>query len=106
MTTTTMKLAKNDVPFSVTVGGGPLPEYVEIAFSTTGFEGGNGSLHELTLTWGAGSFEPEILHYPNGLVSGARFKVGGDWELEGMLDALIALGDHLRIYRQNSGRSL
>ena len=33
MTTTTMKLAKNDVPFSVTVGGGPLPEYVEMTLS-------------------------------------------------------------------------
>jgi len=41
---------KNDVPFSVTVGGGPLPEHMEIEFSTSGFEGGNGSTHELVFT--------------------------------------------------------
>lgn len=105
-------LSKNDVPFAVTVGGGPLPEYVEASFNTSGFEGGNGSTHELTLTWGAGSFEPEILRWPTtGEASGVRLQVHGDWELEGMLDALIALGDHLRVYRdvvldRKPGRSL
>lgn len=96
---TTTKPIKNDVPFVVTVGGSALPEHMQISFNTSGFEGGDGSTHELTLTWGAGCFEPEILHYPNGLVSGVRLQVQGDWELEGMLDALIALGDHLRVYR-------
>lgn len=94
-------LIKNDVPFAVTVGGGPLPEHMQVSFETSGFEGGNGSTHELTLAWGGGGFEPEITHYPGGGISGVRLKVQGDWELEGMLDALIALGDHLRIYRQN-----
>jgi hypothetical protein len=91
---------KNDVPFAVTVGGGPLPEQMEIEFSTSGFEGGNGSTHELVFTWGGGGFEPEIA------ANGLRLKVQGDWELEGMLDALISLGEHLRLYRQNVGRSL
>ena len=106
MTTIAEKI-KNDVPFAVTVGGGPLPEHVEVSFNTTGFEGGNGSMHELTFTWGAGTFEPEILRFPtNDMISGVRLQVHGDWELEGMLDALIALGEHLRIYREKSGRSL
>ena len=86
---------KNDIPFAVTVGGSALPEHMQIEFETSGFEGGNGSTHALTLTWGGGAYEPEV--FPSG---GLRLKVAGDWELEGMLDALIALGDHLRIYRQ------
>ena len=90
------KPLKNDVPFAVTVGGGPLPEHMQITFETSGFEGGNGSRHELALTWDGGGFEPEVL--PSG---GVRLKVQGDWELEGMMDALIALGDHLRVYRKS-----
>lgn len=89
------KLIKNDVPFAVTVGGSALPEHMQVSFETSGFGGGDGSEHELMLTWGAGSYEPEVLS------SGVRLKVRGDWELEGMLDALIALGEHLRLYRQN-----
>ena len=92
---------KNDIPFAVTVGGSALPEHMQIEFETSGFEGGNGSTHILTLTWGAGAYEPELLRFPtNEEVSGIQLKVHGDWELEGMLDALIALGDHLRVYRQ------
>jgi len=71
-----------------------LPEHIDIRFGTNGLQGGDaghGGYAILEITWGAGSFE--IIHGDGHLV----FKALGDWELEGMIEAIIKLGDTLRI---------
>ena len=84
---------------------GEMPEHCDIHFITTGAMGGDaghGGNSSITISQDSGTYQINVdqgateLYVNDDCNSTVTFTVMGDWELQGLVSALIRLGDKLR----------